>query len=191
MSTTGADMRTPSKRSAATKATKRLHDVIMPDVVSFQKEMKKGAVRMSHEHEQEAVASTAKGKTPAKTPAKGKKRASIGSEDVPGEEEEEDEERMPEKKKRKPNEVEAAPDAKGKKKAGGRKSATTESEEPEGQDRPSTKKAGAGAATTNGAAQGKNVRVMTTQLTLSEDVVRVSGLTITTRQRGWAHGILC
>lgn len=181
MSTTGAgspskSLRTPSRRSAATKATKRLHDVIMPDVVSFQKEMKKGTVRMSHEQEAATSAtSAAKGKTPAKTPAKGKKRTSIGSEGVPGDEEE-DEERMPERKKRKPNDVEAVPDTRGKRKAGGRKSTATESEEPEGQDRPPMKKAGTVAVMSNGATVEKNVRIMTTQLTLSEDVVRVSGL---------------
>ena len=169
-------LRTPSRRSAATKATKRLHDVIMPDVVSFQKEMKKGTVRGSHEQEQEtAAAAAAKGKTPAKTPAKGKKRASIGSEGML-EDEEGEEEHMPERKKRKPNEVESAPDAKGKRKAGGRKSTTGESEEPDSLERPPGKKSGAMAAMSNGTTEGKNVRVMTTQLTLSEDVVRVSRL---------------
>ncbi|KAI0083353.1 hypothetical protein BDY19DRAFT_1060990 [Irpex rosettiformis] len=37
--------RTPSSRSAATKATKRLHEEVMPDVVSFQREMKNGGVK--------------------------------------------------------------------------------------------------------------------------------------------------
>ncbi|TBU24360.1 hypothetical protein BD311DRAFT_702198 [Dichomitus squalens] len=156
--------RTPSKRSAATKATRKLHDVIMPDVVSFQKEMKRGAVRASRE-------GTADAKDSAKTPAPargGKKRRSIGSEGVRSEE---DDDEMPERKKQKPNEVEDAAKgaAKGKKKAG-RKSAAAGLEES-----PPAKEPGTSTTTNNEAAATKDVRVMTTQLTLSEDVLR--GLT--------------
>ncbi|KAI0324787.1 hypothetical protein GY45DRAFT_1375284 [Cubamyces sp. BRFM 1775] len=104
--------RTPSRRMAATKATQKLHDVIMPDVLSFQKELKKGTVRPAHELEQAA----SKGKARAQANGaggepkmKGKKRPSLGS----GEEEEDDEE-MPEKKKCKGGagvaEVESAPE---------------------------------------------------------------------------------
>jgi hypothetical protein len=43
-----------SRRSAATKATQRLHDEIMPDVVNFQKELRRGTVRAVGEKEREA-----------------------------------------------------------------------------------------------------------------------------------------
>ncbi|GBE87637.1 hypothetical protein SCP_1103140 [Sparassis crispa] len=45
-------MRTPSRRSAATKATGKLHEEIMPDVINFQKEMKKSTVRSVWEAEE-------------------------------------------------------------------------------------------------------------------------------------------
>ena len=159
-------MRTPSKRSAATKATQKLHDVIMPDVISFQKEMKKGAVRVAHEDE---LASK------GKTPAKGRKRPSVGSVGPEGEEDEEDEEEMPERKKRKTGDVEAVEKDKGrgkKKGAGARKSAA-ESED-ESQEAGPSKKSGTGAAADGALLQAKNVRIMTTQLSLPDDVVKVS-----------------
>ncbi|TFK90623.1 hypothetical protein K466DRAFT_543199 [Polyporus arcularius HHB13444] len=162
-------MRTPSKRSAATKATQKLHDVIMPDVNSFQKEMKKGAVRGIHEDEMERSAS--KAKTPAQ--AKGRKRPSIGSVG-PEEEEDEDEEEMPDRKKRKTSDVELVEKDKGrgkKKGAGPRKSTTAETED-EGHEAVSSRKSGAATANDGAVAQAKNVRVMTTQLTLSDDVVK-------------------
>ena len=160
-------LRTPSKRSAATKATQKLHDVIMPDVVSFQKEMKKGVVRAIQED-----VTDGKGKTPVKTPApKGRKRRSIGSKSL-AEEEDEDED-MPERKKRKPDEIEETAKAvtKEKRKAG-RQSAAAESGVLEDQEVRPAKKTGTVTTANNGVA--KEVRVMTTQLTLSEDVVRVS-----------------
>ncbi|RPD54429.1 hypothetical protein L226DRAFT_493972 [Lentinus tigrinus ALCF2SS1-7] len=158
-------MRTPSKRSAATKATQKLHDVIMPDVVSFQKEMKKGAVRATYEE------SVSKSKTPAG--AKGRKRPSIGSVGPEGEEEEEEEEEMPDRKKRKTNEVEAAEKGKGKgrKKGAGARKSTADSED-ESQEAGPSKKSGHAAATDGTLSQAKNVRVMTTQLTLPEDVIK-------------------
>ncbi|EMD41213.1 hypothetical protein CERSUDRAFT_89793 [Gelatoporia subvermispora B] len=77
--------RTPSKRSAATRATQKLRDEIMPDVVNFQKELKRGSVRAIGEGEREKE---------REANAKGKKRASLGGE---GPQQEEGE---PEKKKR-------------------------------------------------------------------------------------------
>lgn len=164
--------RTPSKRSAATKATQKLHNEIMPDLVSFQKEMKKGAVRAAYEHDrghEELLKSASKGKTPAK----GKKRPSVGSTGPEADDDEEDEdEEMPERKKRKISEVEVEKDiGKGKKKAGTWKSMSIDSEEPEGGP---SKKAGAAAATNGANSEGRAIRVMTTQVALSDDVVKVS-----------------
>ncbi|KAI0328357.1 hypothetical protein GY45DRAFT_1326498 [Cubamyces sp. BRFM 1775] len=168
--------RTPSRRTAATKATQKLHDVIMPDVLSFQKELKKGTVRPAHEIEQAA----SKGKARANANGaggepkmKGKKRPSLGS----GAEDDDNEE-MPEKKKRKGGagvaEVESAP--KGKKKgAVPRKSTTEPSEEPESQESvlvPRKKTAGAPPNAEPARTETKTIRVMTTQLTLGDDVVR-------------------
>ena len=88
-------IRTPSKRSAANKAMKKLHDVIMPDVVSFQKEMKRGAVRSAWEdvNQRSAPASAKKGKArngaaedkaPESTSKGGsKKRMSVASAEEP------------------------------------------------------------------------------------------------------------
>ncbi|KAI0665873.1 hypothetical protein C8Q78DRAFT_480053 [Trametes maxima] len=167
--------RTPSRRSAATKATQKLHDVIMPDVISFQKEMKSGAVRAVHELEKAAAkgkarASDADEEEPAKTKGRGKKRLSSGD----GDDAELDEE-MPEKKRRKAGELEGPPAvAKGRKKATSHKSTTEPSEEPESQQSSGTQGKSLVAATTNGAARpkGGEVRVMTTQVTLTDDVVR-------------------
>ncbi|KAI0779277.1 hypothetical protein C8Q74DRAFT_1258208 [Fomes fomentarius] len=165
--------RTPSKRSAATKATQKLHNEIMPDLVSFQKEMKKGAVRAAYEHDrghEELLKSASKGKTPAK----GKKRPSVGSTGPETDDDEEDEdEEMPERKKRKISEVEVEKDiGKGKKKAGTWKSMSVDSEEPEGGP---SKKAGAAAATNGANSEGRAIRVMTTQVALSDDVVKGLG----------------
>ncbi|KAI0744292.1 hypothetical protein C8Q80DRAFT_889499 [Daedaleopsis nitida] len=161
--------RTPSKRSAATKATQKLHDVIMPDLVSFQKEMKKGAVRPAYERDQqELLKSASKGKTPL---MKGRKRPSMGSAAEDEDDEEVEEDDMPERKKRKTSEVEETERGKGKKKAGPRRS-TVESEEP---DVVSSKKKGSAAATNGSATETKVVRMMTTQVALSDSVAKALG----------------
>ena len=72
------------RRSAATKAAQKLHDELMPDLMSFQKELKNGHVRSKHEEE---LAARGKGKDGAK----GKKRAV--AEDVESEDEEHDRKR--------------------------------------------------------------------------------------------------
>ncbi|KAI0630063.1 hypothetical protein C8Q77DRAFT_1063909 [Trametes polyzona] len=183
--------RTPSRRSAATKATQKLHDVIMPDVLSFQKELKKGTVRSVHEPEQ----SSSKGKSRAgeaavpEPKAKSKKRPSMGSGD-----EEEEEEAMPEKKKRKAGGAEAVV-TKGKKKAAApRKSIATPSEEPESQETGTRRKSLA--AVTNSDAtrtESKVVRIMTTQVTLADDVSRALkdlGVKIVTKPSECTHLIV-
>ena len=43
------NQRSPLRRSAATKATQKLREVVMPDLLSFQKEMKTGRIRNSWE----------------------------------------------------------------------------------------------------------------------------------------------
>jgi len=67
--------RRTSRRSAASKATQRLRDEVMPDVVNFEKELRRGRVRavslLKNERGEE------KNDAVPKSLAKGKKRASI------------------------------------------------------------------------------------------------------------------
>ncbi|OJT11416.1 BRCT-containing protein 1 [Trametes pubescens] len=171
--------RTPSRRSAATKATQKLHDVIMPDLVSFQKEMKNGTVRSAHEVEQSAAKGKARASEPgagAEPKTKGKKRPSLGSGD------EEAEEGMPEKKKRKAADADG-PAPKGKKKGPGpRKSAAAATEgsvEPQSQESTTGARRKSLVPVTNNEpahAETKAVRVMTTQLSFADDVMRRLGV---------------
>ena len=69
--------RTPSRRSAATKATQRLRDEIMPDVLSFQKQMKRGVVKGSWEEKERT-------NDKEKFKGKGKKRLSVEDDDDGG-----------------------------------------------------------------------------------------------------------
>ena len=64
-----------SRRSAASRASQRLREEVMPDVISFEKEMRRGHVRAANAPESRQ----GKGKTDtgSKTVGKGKKRASI------------------------------------------------------------------------------------------------------------------
>lgn len=73
--------RTPSKRSAATRATQKLRDEIMPDVVNFQKEMKRGTVRAVRESEQSwrSDREETRETSTTDTNVKGKKRVSLAS----------------------------------------------------------------------------------------------------------------
>ncbi|CCM03482.1 uncharacterized protein FIBRA_05616 [Fibroporia radiculosa] len=84
--------RTPSKRSAASRATQKLRDEIMPDVLSFQKEMKRGNVRGLGESEPTSAKGKEKEKerekeaggvlkTPKLDKAKGRKRLSAARDD--------------------------------------------------------------------------------------------------------------
>jgi hypothetical protein len=67
--------RRPSRRSAANKASQRLRDEVMPDVVNFEKELRRGHVRASNLLKSER--GEEKPDTVAKALTKGKKRASI------------------------------------------------------------------------------------------------------------------
>lgn len=86
--TPGTVQRTPSRRAAASKATRRLHEEIMPDVVNFQKQLKNGAVKGAWESDVREGASEK---------SKGKKRASDGDAGALSV----DEEQRPEKKRQK------------------------------------------------------------------------------------------
>ncbi len=89
-----------TQRSAATKATNKLRNEIMPDVMNFQKELKSGNVKSAYDTEQASAKAKGKGKekegTALVASAQGKKRVSIGDGEAELSEKEE-----PEKKKRK------------------------------------------------------------------------------------------
>ncbi|KZT00911.1 uncharacterized protein LAESUDRAFT_731846 [Laetiporus sulphureus 93-53] len=92
---TSAGTRMSSRRSAATKASQRLKNEIMPDVMNFQKEMKRGHVKPAWESEQtlEEGKGKSRGKDVDARSTKGKKRASFAHED------EQEDDTGPEKKK--------------------------------------------------------------------------------------------
>ncbi len=71
-----------SRRSAASRASQRLRDEVMPDVVSFEKEMRRGHVRAANVPE--SGHGKEKADTGSKTVGKGKKRTSAhnGVEDI-------------------------------------------------------------------------------------------------------------
>ncbi|KAI0682501.1 hypothetical protein BC835DRAFT_1399674 [Cytidiella melzeri] len=154
--------RTPSKRSAATKATQKLHDQVMPDVISFQKELKNGNVRSALDVEQ---ASTRKAQADAKKT--GKKRASLGD----GEEERGGSE-GPETKRQKT--------MTGMKKAGRKSDVAQEdtSEDEEDSSRPTKsrkkpeREVEATRKASSSSVQPESVVVMTTQVTLSDDQIK-------------------
>ena len=66
-----------SRRSAASRASQRLREEVMPDVVSFEKEMRRGNVRVANVPESKQ--GKEKTDTVSKTVGKGKKRASAHS----------------------------------------------------------------------------------------------------------------
>ena len=70
-----------SRRSAASRASQRLREDIMPDVVSFEKEMRRGNVRIANVPESRQ--GKEKADTGSKPVGKGKKRASVHN-DVEG-----------------------------------------------------------------------------------------------------------
>ena len=67
--------RRPSRRSAANKASQRLRDEVMPDVVNFEKELRRGHVRASNFLKSER--GEERTDTVVKALTKGRKRASI------------------------------------------------------------------------------------------------------------------
>ncbi len=71
-----------TQRSAATKATNKLHIKIMPDVMNFQKELKSGNIKCAYDMEQASAKAKGKRKekgwTAVAVPAQKKKRISMG-----------------------------------------------------------------------------------------------------------------
>lgn len=113
LSTPSADMtldreedpstRRTSRRSAANKATQRLREEVMPDVVNFEKEMRRGQVRvanLSPKGEREPAQEKTKTRLLAKPLSKGKKRPSIQPTAAVEEDEPSDGEREHEPKKK-------------------------------------------------------------------------------------------
>ncbi|KAF9813958.1 hypothetical protein IEO21_05394 [Rhodonia placenta] len=177
--------RTPSRRSAANKATQKLRDVIMPDVMNFQKELKRGNVRPAWEdtqskgkdaHREDDAAETKSAKS------RGKKRSSAAHEDTPASEDE-----LPEKKRQRTTST----SKKNKAVIGnGRQSRQDQEESGEEEDsvvvdsksrrrKSSTRdNAIASAASKSVEVQSsrhnpKAVRIMTTQVTVSDEVSRI------------------
>ncbi|KAF8058683.1 hypothetical protein FPV67DRAFT_1523362 [Lyophyllum atratum] len=194
-----------TKRSAATKATQKLHDEIMPDVMNYQQEM-----RSAGKGRRSLGASVNGLPAPSGSTSAGKRRQSTKGEE---EEEEGGEEETRDAKRRRLS----APDAKK-----GRKASTEDESEQEPEpakpakgkgkgkkavddDRgivemvPSVKKADGKAKkaakasdlnASTGSKKSGTVRLMTTQVTLSEDVVKVLtklGVKITTRPAECTH----
>ncbi|KAJ3548369.1 hypothetical protein NM688_g5307 [Phlebia brevispora] len=153
--TPASSTRSPSKRSAATKATKKLHDVIMPDVVNFQKELKSGHVKSAYDREQAGSKGSGKEKESEHTSvAKGKKRRSMDDGGASADEE-------PEKKKTK---VTAA--------LGKRRDRRSEPENAPNEEPGGTHKHPAVAEGNASPSKGRNIVVLTTQVTFDDDVTR-------------------
>ncbi|TCD65714.1 hypothetical protein EIP91_002290 [Steccherinum ochraceum] len=183
--------RSPSKRSAATRATQKLREEVMPDVLNFQKELKRGNVRSTWDHEQQASAKK------AKESAKGKKRVSMGDGDEEEEQQEEQEE-QPDRKRRRSSNGAAVKQGKGK----GRAPTVSDDEDEENDGsvagRPAkSSKADAKATTATGKNSGRiskkdpaSIKIMTTQVILAEDVTKAMiklGVSFTTKASECTH----
>ncbi|TDL19364.1 hypothetical protein BD410DRAFT_792173 [Rickenella mellea] len=188
--------RTPSKRSAASKANQKLREEVMPDVVNFQKEMKRGNVRgtweekgVKKEHDVENGKGDGKRRRASdtsgihdesednevreikkrKTTAKGKKRA---SED----ESEDDEDR--------PTSIPDKPRA-GHGRGGQETKATKGKKVVVERDRSESISEGEGSPT-----DPRLVKIMTTQVELSDDVFKAlvkMGMKFTTKANECTH----
>lgn len=87
-------LRTYGRRSAATKATRKLHEEIMPDVVSFQRELKNGSVKAAVTEGPSTSGRRVSTEGDANGSAKkGAKKRSLGGDDEGGESEGEGPER--------------------------------------------------------------------------------------------------
>ncbi|KAI0344360.1 hypothetical protein BDW22DRAFT_1355739 [Trametopsis cervina] len=144
--------RSPSKRFAATKATQKLHDEIMPDVMNFQKELKSGHVKSAFEEVPSNEAKTAK------------KRASP----VEDNGDEQNKAEGPEKKRRRTslkNTKSKQPDSEGEEDA----EAQAEAHTGKGRKKPASVAGKKAAATSTDFSQ---VVVMTTQVILPDEIVK-------------------
>ncbi|OBZ78655.1 hypothetical protein A0H81_00009 [Grifola frondosa] len=171
--------RTPSKRSAATKATQKLHGEIMPDVMNFQRELKNGTVRATWETGQTPAASKSKtgetGGEEGKTKAN-KRRSTGGDESSAFNEDEPDKKRrrtiFTTKAKGHPNNDrrgslkgklnEESSEDEANETAKGRKSRNTVKIDTEG----------VAMKTSSTRTSPKTIRILTTQINLSDDVAR-------------------
>ncbi|GBE78793.1 hypothetical protein SCP_0116860 [Sparassis crispa] len=196
--------RTPSRRSAATRATRKLHEEIMPDVMNFQKEMKNGTVRSVWEAEERDKSKSASVGALDEDARKGrgKKRVSGAAEEHGAEEQEE----QPMKKrlrtsvgtasakKGKAGVAGGARQSSGKRKRDSSSSSEEDSSEagigkPRRKPESGAKRVSLGAANTS-RTNPKNARIMTTQLSVSDDVKQVltrMGVKMTTKPTECTH----
>ncbi|KAI0935547.1 hypothetical protein AcV5_003952 [Taiwanofungus camphoratus] len=198
-------IRSPSKRSAASKATQKLRDVVMPDVVNFQKEMKRGAVRSTWESQQTALRTKTKGQeseideelNSTKEKLQGKKRVftvevdADTSDDGP---ETEGQRRKSVSTKKGGVKTQGNDQQRPSKR---RKSGAFSDEESEGSKSRRTSGGktdkGSGVSGTKASSNRtnpKNVRIMTTQVSISDDVTRIltrMGVKMTTKPSECTH----
>ncbi|KAL4242530.1 hypothetical protein ABKN59_011898 [Abortiporus biennis] len=181
LKTPGTLQRTPSKRSAASKANQKLHDVIMPDMNLFQNQLKKGVVKGTWEGQVSGLHASGSGEHASK----GRKRASMsndgdGDVDMEGGEDEDD---LREKKKRRLSSV--ASTAKGKKKAVVQEE---DSDDDDGASVVSRRSSRSNIALS--VKEPKAIKIMTTQVTLSDEVIRAMtklGVKFTTKPSECTH----
>ncbi|KAH7922021.1 hypothetical protein BV22DRAFT_1121771 [Leucogyrophana mollusca] len=200
-----ASVRAPSKRGAASRATTKLRNEIMPDVLQYEKQVKNAKRRRpsevslsfavgggrGEEDDEEGEEGGREAKRKRVEKGKGKKRAVEEDEEEVEEEEEEAEVEdvvSPPRAKPKPKpakkgktKVNTASDdemsvdeyelAVKKKIAAQTKQAKAGSQEKKSGSQPS-KKGDAGAGDKSGSGGGRDIRMMTTQVTLSEDVLK-------------------
>ncbi|GLB37897.1 putative regulator of Ty1 transposition protein 107 BRCT domain containing protein [Lyophyllum shimeji] len=189
-----------AKRSAATKATQKLHDEIMPDVMNYQQEM-----RNAGKGGRSLGGSVSGASAPAGGSGTGKRRQSVKG----GEEQEEDEEEVRDMKRRRlsapnTNKKQKAPEEESadeepakpvKSKGKGKKPADVDEDEvevvsPVKKAERKAKKDTKGDDLNSRVSAEKTVRLMTTQVTLSEDVIKALtklGVKLTTRSAECTH----
>ncbi|KDQ49612.1 hypothetical protein JAAARDRAFT_165491 [Jaapia argillacea MUCL 33604] len=173
--------RTPSRRSAASKATQRLHNVIMPDVLNFEKEMKRGSVRSVWEDSKgkakETSADVDSGGQKESKKVTGKKRLSSGDREDDGSEVDEGHDR----KRRRVTGGGSKPSTTTKSRA--KPIPSPESDEEESERRPPAPSAPSGGKAKKGSAavdktgqfssrDPKTVKILTTQVSLDDDTVK-------------------
>ncbi|KAH9931350.1 uncharacterized protein B0H18DRAFT_991337 [Fomitopsis serialis] len=195
METPSTLQRTPSRRAAASKATQKLRDEIMPDVVNFQKQLKSGAVRNAWESD----VSSAKAKEKEKERAaeeggeksRGKKRASIGDAEAEAASAEEDE--KPEKKRQRTSltkEGKAAGKTKTQRRQSGKSAREAEDEDQASDAEPRAKPTSKGKDSSNSSSRLQSIRIMTTQITVSDEVTKFLkklGVQMTTKPSECTH----
>ncbi|TFY50748.1 hypothetical protein EVJ58_g10905, partial [Rhodofomes roseus] len=181
--------RTPSKRAAANRATQRLRDEIMPDVVNFQKQLKSGGVKGAWESDVSSVKGKEKERTSVEggEKSRGKKRASVGDAEA---EAAEDNNEQPEKKRQKigsTKDGKAATKAKTQRRQSGKGG---QDDEEEASDEPRAKPASRGKDASGSSSRAQNIRILTTQITISDEVskfLKKLGVQMTTKPTECTH----